>query len=69
MLIPPLLLLNVVRCDRVIPGREKQIRGGSWFPSPSRFLHARATHFAFSMTASTFPSRIARLSTAWSFSF
>jgi hypothetical protein len=34
-----------------------------------RFLHARATDFAFSMTASTFPSRIARFNAAWSFSF
>ena len=30
---------------------------------------ARASHFAFSMTASTLPSRIARFSMAWSFSF
>ena len=34
-----------------------------------RLGYARANHLAFSMTASTFPSRIARFSAAWSFSF
>jgi len=32
-------------------------------------FHGRATHFASSMAASTFPSRIARLCAAWSDSF
>jgi hypothetical protein len=55
---------------KVIPANDRSFGAdeGSAFPF-RRLVHARANHFAFSMTASTFPSRMARLSAAWSFSF